>query len=207
MSVSLSSTQHPADTSSPCYHQTMESQADITALLARVSAGETDAMEDLMPLVYRELKAIARRQLSRMDNNALNTTGLVNEVYCKIAGQTGLAASSRGHFFAIAARAMRQLLVDHLRARHAAKRGAGVVPLPLEESRVPTPDQGLLWLQVDDALRTMEQHDPRLVQVLECHTFAGYSFEETAEALGVSLRTVQRDWLRAKAWLTESLAG
>ncbi|MFK7954830.1 MAG: ECF-type sigma factor [Lysobacterales bacterium] len=180
--------------------------ADITALLARVTAGENEALEDLMPLVYRELKSIARRQLSHLDHSPLNTTGLVNEVYCKIASQSKLAASSRGHFFAIAARAMRQLLVDHLRARSAAKRGDGIAPLPLDEGRVAAGDQNELWLNVDAALRTMEQHDPRLVRVLECHTFAGYTFEETAQALGVSLRTVQRDWLRAKAWLTESLA-
>ncbi len=182
-------------------------QSDITALLARVDAGEQHALEDLMPLVYGELKAIARRQLNRLGHSQLNTTGLVNEVYCKIAGQSHLSASSRGHFFAIAARAMRQLLVDQLRARSAAKRGSGMAPLPLEESRIAGADQNQLWLNVDDAMRTMEQHDPRLVRVLECHTFAGYTFEETAEALGVSLRTVQRDWLRAKAWLTESLAG
>ncbi len=180
--------------------------ADITALLARVTAGEDEALEDLMPLVYLELKGIARRQLSQLKNSPLNTTGLVNEVYCKIAGKSKIAASSRRHFFAIAAKAMRQLLVDHLRARSAAKRGDGVPPLSLDENRVAASDQNELWLNVDAALRTMEQHDPRLVQVLECHTFAGYTFEETAEALGVSLRTVQRDWLRAKAWLTESLA-
>ncbi len=181
-------------------------KADITALLARVTAGDSQALEDLMPLVYRELKHIARNQLARMHDTPLNTTGLVNEVYCKIAAQANLSANSRGHFYAIAARAMRQLLVDHLRARGAAKRGDGVAPLPLEESRIAGADPGQLWLQVDEALRTMEQHDPRLVQVLECHTFAGYSFEETAEALGVSVRTVQRDWLRAKAWLTECLS-
>ncbi|MEM9530666.1 MAG: ECF-type sigma factor [Pseudomonadota bacterium] len=183
----------------------MSRDADITGLLVRYQEGDAAALEDLMPLVYQELKRIARRQLSGSDLTALNTTGLVNEVYCKMAAQDRLAVSSRGHFFAVAARAMRQLLVDHLRARFAAKRNDGVRPLPLNDDQISAPDQAEFWLRVDRALQTMAQQDPRLVQILECQVFAGYSLGETAETLGVSLRTVQRDWLRAKAWLSDAL--
>ncbi|MEM9533492.1 MAG: ECF-type sigma factor [Pseudomonadota bacterium] len=182
-----------------------EPAADITALLSRYGDGETAALGELMPLVYGELKKIASRQLRGVGGDALNTTGLVNELYLKIASQDPLAANNRSHFYAIAARAMRNLLVDRLRARRAAKRGAGEAPLPLDEDLVGTPDLSEFWLRVDRALTSMQEKDPRLVQLLECRVFGGYSFQETADVLDVSLRTVERDWMRAKAWLRASV--
>ncbi len=178
---------------------------EITALLSRYGDGDTAALSELMPLVYGELKKIASRQLRGMGGNGLNTTGLVNDLYIKIASQDPRAVNNRGHFYALAARAMRNLLVDHLRARSAAKRNDGEAPLPLDEELAGTPDLSAFWLNVDGALTELSEKDPRLVKLLECRVFGGYSFQETADVLEVSLRTVERDWMRAKAWLRTRL--
>jgi RNA polymerase sigma factor (TIGR02999 family) len=178
---------------------------EITRLLRAHEAGDTRAFPQLVPLIYAEMRRIARRQLRKGDGPPLDSASLVNDVYLKLAGAELLGAKGREHLLAIAASAMRQVLVDRARARLRQKRGGGEVPVPLddEEARVePSPE----WLiDLDRALTLLRQRDERLARVVECRFFADLSEEETAEALGISLRTAQRDWMRAKAWLRAEL--
>jgi RNA polymerase sigma-70 factor, ECF subfamily len=180
----------------------------ITGLMQAHRAGAPQAFDRLVELVYPELRRIARQQLrwGRPDAPVLDTTGLVHEAYLKLVDQAALAASDRGHFFAIAARAMRQVIVDHARTRSAAKRGAGAPHVPYDEQTMAVEARAAHLIAVSDALEQLAAEDPRLLQVVECRFFAGYSEAETADALAVSTRTVERDWLRAKAWLREAIA-
>ena len=136
----------------------------------------------------------------------IDTTGLVHEAYLKLVDQTRAEYRDRSHFFAVAARAMRQILVDEARRRSAGKRGGGVAAVTLEEDRHGgvSADADFL-LSLEEALQSLGRLDPRLPRVVECRFFAGLSEEETADALGISTRTVQRDWMRAKAWLREEM--
>jgi RNA polymerase sigma factor (TIGR02999 family) len=178
----------------------------VTELLLAYRGGDRDAFDHIVPLVYDDLRAVARRQLRRgRPGGTLNTTGLVHEVYLKMADQRRLDARDRGHFLAISACAMRQVIADYARRRTAAKRGGDSDPLPLEDAP-PIADREARWLtDVDRALTRLAERNERLARVVECRFFAGYSEQETAEALGSSLRTVQRDWMRARAWLKEEL--
>jgi RNA polymerase sigma factor (TIGR02999 family) len=178
-----------------------------TALLAAYRDGDRAAFGRLVELVYPELRRLARRQLARgrPDGPVLDTTGLVHEAYLKLVDQDRVRPSDRGHFLAIAARAMRQVIVDHARARRSLKRGAGQPHESLEDRDVAMTTQIEHVLAVNLALDRLAGEDPRLLQVVECRFFAGYSEAETATALAVSTRTVERDWLRAKAWLRETM--
>ncbi len=180
---------------------------EVTLLLQAMRDGEAGAFDRLVPLVYDELRRIAHGHLRRhRPGQTLDTTGLVHEAYLKLAEQGGLDVRDRGHFLAVSARAMRQVLVDFARARTAAKRGGpDVQRVPLEEEAAAVASQAELLLDIDRALESLRGHSERLAQVVECRYFAGYSEEETAEALGTSLRTAQRDWLRARAWLRRAL--
>ena len=186
----------------------MHTSAGVTELLVAYRDGDREAFDKLVPMLYDDLRQIARRQLRRGRRGAtLDTTMLVHEVYLKMADQQRLDARDRGHFLAISAHAMRQVIADYARRRTAAKRGGAVDPVPLDEAP-PLADKEARWLlDVDRALERLGRRDPRLAQVVECRFFAGFSEEETAEALGVSLRTVQRDWARARGWLREELGG
>lgn len=172
-------------------------------LLAAARRGDSGAVERLVTLLYDELRRLARAQLRRQRGRAvtLQTTALAHEAFLKLAGGRELPVASRGQFFAVAARAMRQVLVDHARAAGAAKRGGGVRPLSLDEQRIGVDGQAPELLALDEALQRLGRLDDRLVRVVECRYFVGLSEEETAAALGVSRRTVQRDWLKARAWL------
>lgn len=170
--------------------------------------GQDDVVDELFTVVYEQLKALAHRQRERWrDDYTLNTTALVHEAYMKLADQTGIDVKSRAHFCALAATAMRHILCNYARDRRALKRGGGADRLPLDEARaLPAPvtpfDQptdGLVAL--DDALRRLERVDPRQSKVVECRFFGGLTVEETATAIGVSPRTVKRDWAVAQAWL------
>jgi len=180
---------------------------EVTLLLRAISDGDAGAFDRLVPLVYDELRRIAHGHLRRQrPGGTLDTTGLVHEAYLKLAEQSGLDLRDRGHFLAVSARAMRQVLVDFARARTAAKRGgAEARRVELEEDSAAVVTQAELLLDVDRALAGLRAHSERLAQVVECRYFAGYSEEETAMALGTSLRTAQRDWLRARAWLRRAL--
>jgi RNA polymerase sigma factor (TIGR02999 family) len=160
-----------------------------------------------MPLVYDELRRIARHHIRRTDRgHTLDTTGLVHEAYLKLAGQKGIRLHDRGHFLAVSACAMRQVIIDHARARTAVKRGRGEAPVTFDENRVAARDQAIWLLDIDRALERLREHDERLAHTIDCRFFAGLSEKETAEALGVSLRTVQRNWMRARAWIRAELA-
>jgi RNA polymerase sigma factor (TIGR02999 family) len=179
---------------------------EITQLLRAYDAGDRSAFDRMAPLVYDELRRLARRHIRRGPRGqTLNTTGLVHEAYLKLAGSPQLRLRDRGHLMAVTACAMRQVMVSRARARLADKRGGGVVPVELEEGQVGLEPAAEWLIDLDRALAGLRDHDERLAQVFECRYFAGLSEEETAEALGTSLRTVQRDWMRSRAWLREAL--
>ena len=187
----------------------MQDPESITALIQAHRAGAPHAFDRVVELVYPELRRVARQQLrrGRPDAPVLDTTGLVHEAYLKLVDQASLDARDRGHFLAIAARAMRQVIVDHARTRQAAKRGAGAEHLPFDERSAAVQARAEHLLAVDEALSRLAHEDPRLLQVVECRFFAGYSEAETAEALEVSTRTVERDWIRARTWLRSAITG
>lgn len=179
---------------------------DITGLLRAHREGRTDALEELFPVVYAELRLIAHRQLARRrPGNTLDTTALVNEAYLKLVDQTGAQYQDRGHFFAVAATAMRHIIIDYARERQAAKRGGGKPHVDLDKEPVGVEEQLDLLLAIDQGLRKLSDLNDRLTKVVECRYFAGLTEIETADALSVSRRTVQRDWIKARAWLKEEL--
>jgi RNA polymerase sigma factor (TIGR02999 family) len=181
---------------------------EITQLLRAYGDGDREAFDRLVPLVYDELRRIARRHVRRTPRGqTLDTTGLVHEAYLKLAGHEGMRLEDRGHFLAVSACAMRQVIVSRARARMAAKRGGGGPVETLDEERVAGKGQAEWLLDLDRALDQLRRRDERLARIVECRFFAGMSEEETAEALGISLRTAQRGWMRARAWLRSGLAG
>jgi len=182
-----------------------DAPGEITALLLRHRGGDQEAFDRLVTIVYERLRQIARRQLGRRRGATLDTVGLVHEAYMRLVGETGVAWQDRAHFFAIAARAMRRVVVDYARRRTAGKRGGGEPPLPFDEARMAADRQTGEVLAVDQALDALASFNERMARVVECRFFAGLSDAETAEALGVSLRTVERDWTRSRAWLTKEL--
>jgi RNA polymerase sigma factor (TIGR02999 family) len=162
-------------------------------------------MERLFPLVYDNLRRIAHRALqAERTDHTLGTTGLVHEAYLKLLDQTRIQYRDRGHFFAIASRAMRQILVDY--ARHRARKRDGGRALNLDAGEVTLDQRAEILLALDEALDRLTSLDPRLGQVVECRFFGGLSEEETAEVVGVTTRTVRRDWTKAKGWLREQLS-
>ena len=168
--------------------------------------GDKEACCRLLPLVYRDLRRLARRQLgSRAPGQTLDTTGLVHEAYLKLVDAHGSTFEDRGHFFAVASIAMRQIVIDYARRRQAEKRGDGRKPLGLEGVDLGVDTQAETLLRIDRALDRLGEIDERLPRIVECRFFTGLTDEETAEALGVSTRTVERDWKRARAWLKQEL--
>lgn len=186
----------------------LQPKNDITHLLRAHGRGEEGAFDELMPMVYDDLHRIARRQLRRGKRGAtLDTTGLVHEVYLKMVDQSQASWEDRSHFFAISARAMRQIIVDYARQRLAAKRGGGQAHTPLDEARIAIEAQADWLLALDQALQRLAELDERMARIVECRFFAGLTEEESAEALAISVRTVQRDWKRARGWLKEEMRG
>jgi RNA polymerase sigma factor (TIGR02999 family) len=169
-------------------------------------SGRRDTLDRLMPVVYNQLRAIAHRQLERREHGAtLSTTGLVHEAYLKLVDQSRVAWHDRVHFFALASVAMRHVLTDRARARLRKKRDGGIRCVTLETQRIPVADLPEALLELNDALDRLSALDPRLGQVVECRFFGGLSEEETAQALGITARTVQRDWAKAKMLLRRAL--
>lgn len=183
----------------------MHAPSDIAALLDDYRAGRPHALELLVPLVYDDLRTIARRSLRQFGELTINTTGLVHETYLKLSSQRVLRAEDRGHFLAICARAMRQFVLNHVRNRSAEKRGSGLQLLDLDQVEVAHEPDVDYVIFVDEALNRLAQVDETLVRVFECRFFAGLTDEETSQALGRPLRSVQRDWMRARAWVREMI--
>lgn len=186
---------------------------DIARLLEAHEAGDESALERLFPVVYDELRRVARgRRREWRSDFTLNTTALLHEAYLKLAGASRLRAKTRSHFFALASKAMRQILITYARDRNAAKRGGRLERVTYESAtsvmRGDTPfgePEAASLVALDEALTKLQQVDERRGTVVECRFFGGMSFEETAAALGVSARTVKRDWTVAQAWLQREL--
>ena len=186
---------------------TVPSQLDVTRLLDALRGDDRAALDVLFPLVYAELRRLARAQLAReRPGHTLDSVALVNEAYLKLVGQDGVRLQNRAHFFAVSARAMRAILVDHARARNAAKRGGGGVAIPLDDvAQLLSDEQAEHVERLDDGLAQLAGVNEEAMRVVECLYFGGLTLEETAEALGMSVATVRRRWSFAKAWLGRAL--
>ena len=187
----------------------------VTQALAAIREGDPDAMERLLALVYEELGRIARRQL-RLEavGHTLSTTALVHEAYLRLVDQTRAQWTDRAQFFAVAARCMRRVLVDHARRHQARRRGGAhgrIVPLDAlgatDAMSLAAGERADILVAVDEALARLAALDPRQAQVVECRFFGGLTEQETAEVLGVTARTVARDWVKARGWLYQELRG
>ena len=186
----------------------MADAEEIVRLLRAHEDGDAAAFGRLVPLVYDQLRRLARYQRRQGPQaRSLDTTALVHEAYLKLAGSPGLRIRDRGHLMAVTACAMRQVLIGRARARLRMKRGSGSDPLPLDEQRLPVVVEAEQLLDLDRALQALRRNDERLAQIFECRYFAGMGEDETAEVLGISLRSVQRGWLRARTWLRSELSG
>jgi RNA polymerase sigma factor (TIGR02999 family) len=185
---------------------------DVSLLLASASAGDREAFDRVFHLVYGELRRLARQVRRGRASDTLSTTALVHEAYLRLLPSRGLGWEGRSHFMAVAARAMRQVLVRAAEQRATAKRGGGQADLPLDESAQGplSADAGMVdpvrLLALDSAVARLESFSPRQARVIECRFFAGLSVEETARALAVSEPTIKRDWSAARAWLAREMS-
>jgi len=199
------------------------SEHEVTQLLLAWSEGDKSALDRLAPLVYDELRRIAHRHMKHeAAGHTLQTTALVNEAYLKLAKQPTADWESRRHFFGVAARVMRQILIDHARTRRYAKRGGGIRPVSLDQTGALTLEQGVSVLAqnptaltperaadliaLDDALSELQTHSEEKSRVVELHHFLGLTFDDVAKVMGLSSRTVKRHWESAKAWLHHSIS-
>ncbi len=184
----------------------MASPPDVTALLGEWSRGNRDALNELLPHVYAELRRIADRQfrMERIDHT-LQPTALVNEVYLRLVDQRQVDWQNRAHFFGVAAQVMRRILVDHARRHSANKRGDGVRCVSIDEAHEVAAPNEIPVLALDHALDRLEQVDPELARIVELRAFGGLTIEEAAHVLSVSPSTAKRDWRTAKAWLNREL--
>lgn len=187
----------------------MGSEHDVTRLLGELGSISGRAqVDEVLPLVYEELRRLAEARLrGERPDHTLNATALVHEAYVKLVDQRRTDWKNRAHFFAIAARAMRRILVDHANKRNAAKRGGGAPLVTLVDGETPRDTGAEQLIELDEALHALEAVDGRQAQVVQLRFFAGLGHEEIAEALGVSVATVNRDWRSARAWLTAHLQG
>jgi RNA polymerase sigma factor (TIGR02999 family) len=183
----------------------MATDATITELLAAWRGGDRGAIDRLMPLVYDELRALARHRFRQRGDQTLQTTVLVHEAYLKLAQHSQLAVNDRQHFFALAAKAMRQLTVDYARRRAAAKRGGGAEVVAADDVALPGVERAEQIVALDEALERLARLDETLSRIVELRYFGGLSVEETAEVLGCSDRTVKRGWRKARALLHAEL--
>lgn len=181
---------------------------DISTLLVAWSKGDNDALNDVIPLVYEDLRGIARRQLRHSAGVAIASSGtLAHEAYLKLIHARGIRCENRAHFFALCSQMIRRILVDHARKRRYAKRGGGQVQVPLEEALLGRKARGVDIAALDDALNLLAGVDTRKARVVELRYFGGLSVAETAEVLEISEETVTRDWRMARIWLFRELAG
>ncbi|MCL5744953.1 MAG: sigma-70 family RNA polymerase sigma factor [Acidobacteria bacterium] len=179
---------------------------DTTDLLVKWSKGDRQALQELMPRVYDELRRVADHLLRReRAAHTLQPTALVHEAYLRLVDQTRVDWHNRSHFLAVAAQMLRRVLVDHARAKQRLKRGSGTVVVSLQESLAPGPERNLDVVALDEALNALARLDPQQSRIVELRFFAGVSIEQTAASLGISPATVKRDWAVARAWLYRRL--
>jgi RNA polymerase sigma factor (TIGR02999 family) len=184
----------------------MSPQGEITNLLTAWGKGDQNALQELIPLVYDELHRMAQRAWREMnDGNTLQPTALIHEAYLKLTGPGHASYQNRGHFLAVACTAMRQILVNHARDRRVIKRGSGKIALSLDDAQAAVDQEADEVVALHEALERLNAIDKRKSKVVEMRYFGGLSIEDTAEALGVSVMTVNRDWRLARAWLAREL--
>jgi RNA polymerase sigma-70 factor, ECF subfamily len=175
---------------------------NVTVLLGQLAKGNEGAASKLIPLVYGELRRLARGYMrGERSDHTLQATALVHEAYIKLVEQHSVEWQGRAHFFGIAAQMMRRILIDHARAHLRDKRGSGEKPIPLDEALVFAPEQSMQIVRLDESLERLAKIDPRQSRIVELRFFGGLTVEQTAEVLGISTKTVKRDWSVAKAWL------
>jgi RNA polymerase sigma-70 factor, ECF subfamily len=175
---------------------------DVTVLLGEVAKGDHQAISKLTPLVYGELRRLAGRYMNReRAGHTLQATALVNEAYLKLVQNPPVEWQNRAHFFGIAAQVMRQILVDYARGHGREKRGGGQQVVPLEDAVVFSPERASEYLRIDESLQRLTKLDPRQGRIVELRFFGGLTVDETAQVLGISPKTVKREWSMAKAWL------
>jgi RNA polymerase sigma-70 factor (ECF subfamily) len=180
----------------------------VTALLVRAQGGDPTALADVFPLIYDELRRLARVQLQREpDGHTLSPTALVHEAYMRLMDYSRMEWTGRVHFLSVAATAMRRILVDHARGHRSVKRGGMLRRISLDDVELGTEDRAEVLIALDEALERLTAVDARQAQVVECRFFGGMTEEEVAQALGIGLRTAKRDWAKAKAWLHREIAG
>ena len=178
----------------------------VTELLMRARSGDASALPNVFPLIYEELHGLAERQLGREpDGHTLSATALVHEAYMRLIDYTRVEWTGRAHFMAVASTAMRRILVDHARSQRSLKRGGTRRRISIDAIQLGIDDQVELLVAVDAALERLAEHNARQARVVECRFFGAMTEEATAEALGIGLRTVKRDWARAKGWLYREL--
>jgi RNA polymerase sigma factor (TIGR02999 family) len=186
----------------------LSSKAEITQLLVAYGQGDAEALDRLLPAVYTELRRIAGYRMRReRADHTFGPTALVHEAYLRLADQQQISWNDRAHFFAIASRLMRQILIDYARKHTAEKRGGGAPHTLLDDKQIAIDERADELIALDDALDRLGSFDKRLAQVVECRFFGGMTIEETAAVLDVSTMTVKRDWNKAKAWLYRELRG
>lgn len=182
------------------------SQSEVTQLLLDWGKGDRAALDLLVPVVYQELRRLASYYMSReRPGHTLQTSALVNEAYMRLVDYRSMRWENRAHFFAVAAQAMRRILVEHARKRQFAKRGGGAAKVSFDETAIVSPEQDASLVALDDALTTLETFDPRKSRIVELRYIGGLNIEETAEVLDISVATVQREWRAAKAWLYRAI--
>lgn len=187
--------------------QIMKSSTRITALLIEWSNGDTSALAELMPLVESELRRLARCHVRRMQpGGTMQTTAVINEAYIRLVDQNRVRWQNRAHFYGIAAKTIRRVLLNHIRDKKRQKRGGGAYPVSLSQALGVTDERSAELLALDDALNKLAVVDERKARVVEMRYFGGLSVDETAEVLGVSGVTVKRDWMTAKAWLLREMS-
>lgn len=185
----------------------MKDPGQVTVLLQELAGGNRQAFDDLVPMIYEQLQAIARRQLAgEAQGHTLNTTALVHEAYVKLAGLDRIDWQNRAHFFAVASQAVRRVLVDYAVRRNAAKRGGGRARVDLDEAALLNDGDTGSMIALNQALERLGARSERQVRVVECRFFGGMSVDETATALEISAATVKRDWVLARAWLNRELS-
>ena len=183
-------------------------QSSVTDLLLRARTGDSSALAHVFPLIYEELRTIAERQLwNERDGHTLSPTALVHEAYMRLIDYDRVEWTGRVHFLRVAATAMRRVLVDHARGQRSLKRGGSLRRVSIDVIQLGVDEQVDLLIAVDSALEKLKLRDERQAQVVECRFFGGMTEEETAEALGIGLRTVKRDWAKAKSWLGREISG